>query len=298
MSYFFIINPKAGLRRGTIRERVERFFSGRKLRCEIAFTEARDHASELAARALLAGFSRVIAAGGDGTIRETAIPLIGKSAALGILPCGSGNGLARNLYIPLGFDEALAGLLKWEPRPVDAGLANGRPFLVSGGVGLDAEVAHDFNSLGSRRGILPYVWHAAKRLLSYKPTPVTVSLDGRRLELRALVNAVLNGVQYGGGARVAPGAYIDDGLLDLVSLKKAPLYRLLAAVPALFRGTLDRHPDIYSAYKGRVIEFDCGGGAWYHLDGEDFYSHDGRIRFSVLPSALKVIAPKPSLQGN
>lgn len=295
MSYFFVINPKAGRKYGDIRERIERFFSGRKLSFKTEFTRAREHASELSARAALEGFSRIIAVGGDGTIRETAIPLIGKEAALGILPCGSGNGLARNLYIPLDVEKALAGLVEWEPRRVDAGLANGRPFFCASGVGLDAEVAHDFNSLSERRGILPYVWHAARRVLAYKPAQVTANVDGRRLELVSLVNAVLNGVQYGGGARMAPGAYIDDGLLDLVSVKKAALPRLLAAVPALFRGTLNEHPDIYSARKGKVIELDCGGGSWYHLDGEDFYSNDGKIKFTVLPGALRVLAPKPSL---
>jgi diacylglycerol kinase (ATP) len=298
MSYFFIINPNAGLKFGDIRGRIETFFAGRGLRFEIEFTNAREHASELSARAVLAGFSRVVAVGGDGTIRETAIPLIGKPAVLGILPCGSGNGLARNLYIPLGLDESLEGLLKWESRSVDAGLANGRPFFCAAGVGLDAEVAHDFNSLGSRRGILPYVWYAAKRVLSHTPAAVTAVVDGRRLELRAMINAVLNGVQYGGGARVAPGAYIDDGLLDLVSIKKPPLYRLPGAVSDLFRGTLHKRRDIYSSFTGKVIELDCGTGAWYHLDGEDFYSHDGKINFTVLPSALRVLAPKQSLQGS
>ncbi|OGR62910.1 MAG: hypothetical protein A2X31_04015 [Elusimicrobia bacterium GWB2_63_22] len=297
MSYFFIINPNAGRRHGDVFKRVERFFAGRRVRFEAEFTAARDHASELAARAVLAGFTRIVAAGGDGTIRETAIPLVGKQAALGILPCGSGNGLARNLYIPLDFDAALAGLLDWSARPVDTALANGKPFFCAAGVGLDAEVAHDFNTMTGRRGIFPYVWHAARRLLAYKPSKVAGSADGRRFETEAMINAVLNGVQYGGGAKVAPGAYIDDGLLDLISIKKASLPRLLLALPDLFRGRLDRHTDIYSALKARLIELDCGGGAWYHLDGEDFYSHDGRLRFSVLPGALKVLAPKPSLPG-
>ena len=296
MSYFFIINPKAGRKYGDIRERIVRFFAGRKLRFEIEFTKAREHASELSARAAMAGFARIVAAGGDGTIRETAIPLLGKKAALGILPCGSGNGLARNLYIPLNFNAALEGLVKWSPRLVDAGLANGRPFFCASGVGMDAEVAHDFNSLSDRRGILPYVWHAARRVLSYKPEKVSARVDGNRMELLALVNGVLNGVQYGGGAKMAPGAYMDDGLLDLVSVRKASFFRLLSVVPALFGGTLNKHPDIYSSFQGKIIELDCGAGSWYHLDGEDFYSHDGKLQFTVLPSALRVIAPKQSLQ--
>ena len=295
MSYFFIINPNAGRRHGDVLKRIERFFAGRRLRFEAEFTAARDHASELAAKALLAGFTRIVAAGGDGTIRETAIPLVGKQAALGILPCGSGNGLARNLYIPLNFDAALAGLLAWAPRQVDTALANGRPFFCAAGTGLDAEVAHDFNTMTGRRGILPYVWHAARRLLAYKPSKVVAIADGRRFETEAMINAVLNGVQYGGGAKVAPGAYIDDGLLDLISIKKASLPRLLRALPSLFRGQIDKNTDIYSAVKARSIELDCGGGAWYHLDGEDFFSKDGKIKFSVIPAAIKVIAPKPCI---
>ena len=295
MSYFFIVNPNAGKGRLDVRARLARFFSGRKIRFEMEFTDASGHASELSSRAVLAGFSRIVAVGGDGTIRETAAPLLGKQASLGILPCGSGNGLARNLYIPLDFDSALAGLLSWKPRAVDAGLANGRPFFCAAGVGLDAEVAHDFNSLSTRRGIFPYVWHAARRVLTYKPRPISARVDGRRFELTALLNAVLNGTQYGGGAKVAPGAYIDDGYLDLVSIKKASLLRLLWAVPALFSGRLAEHPSIYSAVRGKIIKLDCGGGAWFHLDGEDFYSEDGKIMISVLPAALKVIAPLPSL---
>ncbi len=294
MSYFFIINPNAGLRHGDIKARIERFFAGRKLRCEIEFTRAREHASELSARARLAGFRCIVAAGGDGTIRETAIPLLNTGSTLGILPCGSGNGLARNLYIPLDLDLALKGLIEWSPRKVDAGLANGRPFFIAAGTGLDAEVAHDFNSMGSRRGILPYVLHAARRLFAYRPAPVAAVVDGRRMELTAMINAVMNGVQYGGGAKVAPGAYIDDGLLDLVSIKKAPLHRLALALPSLFNGRLDRNP-FYSSFRGRTIELDCGAGAWYHLDGEDFYSQDGKIKFTALPSAISVLAPKQSL---
>ncbi|HBA60728.1 MAG TPA: hypothetical protein DCZ92_07905 [Elusimicrobia bacterium] len=294
MSYFFIINPNAGKRHSGIKDRLEKYFSGRKLRFEAEFTRARGHASELAARAVIAGFTRVVAVGGDGTIRETASALIGKDAALGILPCGSGNGLARNLYMPLSFDAALKGLLEWPVRAIDAGLANGHPFFCAAGVGLDAEVAHDFNSRSHSRGIFPYVWHAAKRIFFYRPQPLTARLDGKRLELESLLlAAALNGMQYGGGARMAPGAYLDDGQLDFCTVKKASLLKLLAVLPALFNGKLPRHPRIYSATRARLIELDCGRGTWYHLDGEDLFSEDGIIKISILPSALKVVAPKP-----
>ena len=295
MSYFFIINPNAGKKQGGIRELLGKAFSGRKLRYEMEFTRARGHATELAARAVISGFTRVIAAGGDGTIREAATALIGKEAQLGILPCGSGNGMARNLFIPLKFSAALKGLFEWDARPIDAGLVNGLPFFCASGVGLDAEIAHDFNSLTRRRGILPYVWYAARRILFASPRQVVARLDGKRIEMNSLLTAVLNGEQFGGGARMAPGAYIDDGLLDLCFIRNASLPRLLAAVPALFSGRLAQRPEIYAAFKGRVIELDCGSGVWYHLDGEDFFSKDGKIKFSVIPAAIKVIAPKPCI---
>ncbi|OGS15890.1 MAG: hypothetical protein A2234_05335, partial [Elusimicrobia bacterium RIFOXYA2_FULL_58_8] len=295
MPYFFIVNPNAGNKQWNVETLLEKKFSGRKIHFEMEFTRARGHATELAAKAVLSGFTHVVAAGGDGTIRETAAALIGKDTVLGILPCGSGNGLARNLYIPLGFSAALEGLLEWDPRSIDAGLANGRPFFCAAGVGLDAEIAHDFNSLSRRRGILPYVWYAAKRVLACGPRRVIARLDGTRVEMEALLTAVLNGVQYGGGARIAPGAYIDDGFLDLCFIKKASLPRLLYALPALFSGRLAEHTAIYAAFKARVIELDCGAETWYHLDGEDFFSEDGKVKFSVIPGAIKVLAPKPFL---
>lgn len=293
MPYFFVINPSAGRRVGDARALVDSVFSGKDIKYEVEYTRARGHASELAARALLRGFDKIVAVGGDGTIRETAASLVGKEAALGIVPCGSGNGLARNLYIPLSPAKAAAGLLSWEPRLIDSGLVNGQPFFCASGAGLDAEVAHDFNSLTKRRGILPYVWHAAKRVLAFKPREVLVRVDGAEHRVTALLTAVLNGVQYGGGARIAPGAYIDDGRLDFCAVKPAPLYRLAAAVPALFSGRLADHPEIYSTLRGQVIELDCGGPAWYHLDGEDFHSESGLIKISVVPASLKVLAPRP-----
>ncbi|MBU2574530.1 MAG: diacylglycerol kinase family lipid kinase [Elusimicrobia bacterium] len=290
MSYFFIINPAAG-KAGAARlpELIHDFFKGRRLHYELAFTERRGHAAELSRKAVINGFFHVVAAGGDGTIREAAEPLIGRTQALGILPGGSGNGLARNLYIPLKIEEALNGLLQWRPRKIDAGLANGKPFFCAAGVGLDAEVARIFNS-GCRRGILPYVYHSAVTFLRYRPGPVVIVMNGRRYEFSPMVTAILNGRQYGGGAVIAPDAYIDDGILNVVVVKKAGILRTLRAVPDLFNGTLPRHTDLVTTFTARTVELSCPAGSPYHLDGEDFES-DGNLRFSVLHQVLNVIAP-------
>jgi YegS/Rv2252/BmrU family lipid kinase len=292
MSYFFIINPAAG--KGSVAslpDRIHALFRDRGIRYEIALTERKGHGIELSRRAVLAGFTRIVAAGGDGTIREAAEPLITKEAALGIVPCGSGNGLARNLYLPLDTGRALKGLLEWPTRKIDTGIANGRPFFCAAGVGLDAEVARAFNARpGSNRGILPYVLHAALAFLRYSPAAVTVNIKGVRREFAPMIAAVLNGQQYGGGAKVAPGAYIDDGLLDLVIVQKAGVLRTLRAVPDLFHGRLHLHKDLVSADVADSMELSFPPGAAYHLDGEDF-TGDGTLKISVMHKSLNVIAP-------
>jgi len=293
MSYFFIINPASGKGSGVnLPGRINAFFRGRGIHYEIALTEHKGHGLELSRRALLAGFSNIVAAGGDGTIREAAEPLIGRSVPLCILPFGSGNGLARNLCIPLKYEEALKGLLEWAPRKIDVGLANGRPFFCSAGVGLDAEVARVFNTrLNGRRGILPYVYHSALTFFRYSPAMIAVSMNGSRRTFSPMVTAVLNGRQYGGGARISPDAYIDDGLLNLVVVKKTGLLRTLLAVPDLFNGKLLRHKDLITTDVSSVIEISFPPGEAYHLDGEDF-TGDGTLRISVLHQALSVKAPQ------
>jgi YegS/Rv2252/BmrU family lipid kinase len=293
MSYFFIINPSAG--RGLaarLPAQIHAFFRNRRLRYEISFTERKGHGLELSRRAALAGFSTIVAAGGDGTIREAAEPLIGKDATLGILPLGSGNGLARNLYIPLKTEEALLGLLEWPRRKIDVGLADGKPFFCAAGVGLDAEVAKAFNQrINGRRGIFPYIYHAFLSFLRYSPSKIAITMNGRRSEFSPMLAAVMNGRQYGGGAKVAPDAYIDDGLLNLVVVKKAGVLRTLAAVPDLFSGGLLRHKELVTTEVSSFFEINFTPGAPYHLDGEDF-TGGGTLKITVLHRALSVKAPR------
>ncbi|MDT8285741.1 MAG: diacylglycerol kinase family protein, partial [Elusimicrobiales bacterium] len=165
--------------------------SGRRLDYRLFFTERPGHGRDLAREAIVAGFTTLVAVGGDGTIRETAEPLIGRERTLGIIPCGSGNGLARNLHIPLDPAEALRGLLSWKPRRIDTGLADGKPFFCAAGVGLDARVARRFNSPGSARGIFPYVAHALAEFMRYKPEPLVITTAESRLEVSPLVAAAM-----------------------------------------------------------------------------------------------------------
>ena len=289
MKYYFIINPKAGKKHGDIVS-VIKDAAGRH-EWTYDFTRYAGHASELASEAVKQGYSAIIAAGGDGTIQETARGIFGKNVKFGLLPCGSGNGLARNLAIPLNVKSAAEGVFRWEARPVDAGLANGKLFLVSCGVGLDADVAHCFNSQSHGRGILPYVWHSLHIYFTYKPKVFNAEIDGEKCQLGGLVLTAMVGEQYGGGAKIAPMAAIDDGYLDLCSVKPVGTLRLLRYLPGLFNATLHKHPDIYKDIRCRKALLEYGKPFWFHLDGEDFFCEEGRIAIQIQDKAFNMIRP-------
>jgi YegS/Rv2252/BmrU family lipid kinase len=292
MSYFFIINPKSGKQIENISERINTLFSGSKVNYEIAFTTHKGHARELSRLAVINGFSNIVVAGGDGTIKEAAEPLVGKEQNLCILPCGSGNGLARVLYIPLDIDEAIRGVLKWQPRKIDVCLANGKPFFCTAGIGFDAQVAQLFNNREGKRGLFPYYFFAFRLFTKYKPPFITTYFNGDKKEFAPLIMGVFNARGHGGGVKIAPDAYIDDGLFNIVVVRKTSFFKSLKAFRDLFNGKFLRHKNIVSHYTSRALEVICPPQTVFHLDGEDFVSN-GSLKFSILPKLLNVKAPKP-----
>ncbi|MCK4935293.1 MAG: diacylglycerol kinase family lipid kinase [Elusimicrobiales bacterium] len=292
MSYFFIINPKAGKQIENISERISTLLSGSKVNYDIAFTERKGHARELSRMAIINGFSNIVVAGGDGTIKEAAEPLVGKEQNLCILPCGSGNGLARVLYIPLDIDSAIRGILKWQPRKIDVCLANGQPFFCTAGIGFDAQIAQLFNSRKGKRGMLPYYFFALMLFAKYKSPFLTAWFNGDKKEFEPLIFGIFNARGYGGGVKLAPNAYVDDGHFDIVVVRKTSFLKSLRAFPDLFNGKFLRHKNIVSHYTSRTLEMICPPQTVFHLDGEDFIS-DGSLKFSILPKLLNVKTPKP-----
>ena len=178
-------------------------------------TEGPGHASELAAEAVATGTETVIAAGGDGTVNEIATALSHTRTAIGIIPLGSGNGLARTLGIPQDVDEALGVIAAGNIETCDRGMACGLPFYCTFGVGFDAEVSEKFAS-EKRRGRITYVRSVLQEFLEYQPQPYAISVGGRVITERAFLIAACNASQYGNNAYIAPKAELTDGLLDLV----------------------------------------------------------------------------------
>ena len=254
----------------------------------VSLTERPQHATALAARALDEGFALIVAVGGDGTLNEIAAVLSGTPATLGLIPCGSGNGLGRHLRVHGSVAQALTILLTGQPRLIDTGLAAGHPFFTVAGLGFEAEIAARFNRL-QRRGFLRYLSTTAAAFQTYEPQSCWIEYDGERTAFRPFTLAVGNSDQYGNNAYIAPGARVDDGLLDLTAIPPVGFLNALPLVARLFRGTLIRTSEVLNLRAARfVVERPAPG--LLHTDGE-VHSAPARVEFELRPASLRLLAP-------
>jgi len=287
----FIINPiSGGIRPDAARDRAElaaTILDRHGNPADVFVTERAGHAKELAKAAVARGADLVMAWGGDGTINEVASALVFGEVPLGIVPAGSGNGLARELGVRLKPELAIADALAAEPRLIDVGEIEGRYFVNIAGIGFDAHVASQFNTPGNqRRGLLGYARISLRALGSYVPGLYRISHTGRSTERRAILVTVANSAQSGNGARIAPGAKVDDGWLDLVVVEERSRWRTLMQLPRLFNGTIRRIPGCtIDRIQRATIESDTP--MMFHVDGEP---REGgtRLRVRVHPGALWV----------
>ncbi len=270
----FIFNPCSGrnLRRPGLAGVIRDFMASRSLEANVAVTEGAGHATELARTAVHEGHELVVAVGGDGTMNEVAQGLIDTPATLGLLPCGSGNGLARHLGIPRSVFGALRLVSGIDARigSVDTGSANGHPFCNAMGLGLDADVSRRFNCL-SRRGLSGYARVAWTTLRELSSETCVISSLGRRETLDVLLIAIANSDQYGNNAWIAPGARVDDGRLDLVAIKAVGLAQAAMLVPRLFLGNLDASPHV-TRFCGSRFLIERAASGLIHTDGETHFT--------------------------
>jgi YegS/Rv2252/BmrU family lipid kinase len=293
---FAILNPLsgAGASPDVARRRVallETRFRSAGVDGSVHLTERGGHARELTLAARQQHATLVIAWGGDGTINEVASALAGSGTPLGIIPAGSGNGLANELGLVADPERALDTALSGRTRPIDGGEFAGRLFFNIAGTGFDAVVAEEFNRRGAlgKRGMGPYVRIAALQLLKYQGRRYRVVLDGEELTTDALLIAFANGREYGNRIRLAPGARMDDGRLEaIVVADRSPLARLWSC-RFVALGRMERTPGvIVRGVTTASIETDAD--MVYHLDGEIGHAR-GRIDVRVLPAALQVRVP-------
>jgi diacylglycerol kinase (ATP) len=291
-----VLNPRAGLAARRAAAALERsaHWSGVRLHVTTRPGEAREVAAEAAA----AGVELVLSLGGDGTANEIASGLLGTEAALGLVPVGSGNGLARTLGIPLDPDHALRLLADGVERRMDVGTANGRPFLNVSGAGFDAEVGADFQAhgqRGGRRGVLTYVRLSLRKTWSYQAESWVLEAGSQRFEGRALVVACMNGQQYGGGAVMAAGARLDDGLLDVVVIEDAPRFEIAWNATRLFLGGIEKFRR-YRRFPAASAVLRANRPFLHHRDGEPEPAH-ASLEFGLRPGALRILVPRGTAEA-
>jgi YegS/Rv2252/BmrU family lipid kinase len=259
---------------------------------EVLLTAGPGHAKTLAEDALNSGAGLVVAWGGDGTINEVASALLGSRAALGIVPMGSGNGLAREIGVPRNHRDAVRAALTGADRMIDAGEMNGRVFFNAAGVGFDAHVAAAFaSSAGHTRGFASYASVTARELWGYQSGEYAISAEGQpERTCRALMVSVANTRQWGNGARIAPAALMDDARLDLVIVRAVPPVRVLANAWRLFAGSVAGWSAVESR-QVRAATIRCTPPAAVHVDGEPAGRLDS-IDLRVIPAALRVRVPQ------
>lgn len=254
---------------------------------DIEATGGPGDARRLARAAVERDASLVIAWGGDGTINEIGSAIASTNVPLGIVPAGSGNGLARDLGLPADPVRALIVAATGRERCIDAGAFDGELFFNVAGIGLDARIAERFATRGAdRRGFGAYLRISARELTRYRPCEYTVRFDDRTIVRRALMISIANSRQFGNGAQIAPQARLDDGQLDLVIVEQQPLIRVAARIPALFRGTLRDGRGIVM-HQLREVEVATPGTFAFHLDGEPRTAHD-RVRVTTHAAVLRV----------
>jgi diacylglycerol kinase (ATP) len=256
---------------------------------EVFVTEGVGHARDLAKAAVGRGARLVMAWGGDGTINEVASALAFDEIPLGIIPAGSGNGLARELGVHPRPERAIADALAAEPRPMDLGEIEGRLFANTAGAGFDAHIASRF-AASRHRGFLGYAGITARALADYAPLTYRITTQSGTVNVRAVLVTIANSAQFGNGALIAPGAKVDDGVLDLVVVEERSRFATVCQVPRLFNGTVGRIRGCTIRQIERVT-IEADRPMTFHVDGEPV-TGGTRLTVRVHPGALRV-AVKP-----
>jgi YegS/Rv2252/BmrU family lipid kinase len=291
MSVTIIINPiSGGVRPGRARARAELAASVVETDgtpAEVFVTERRGHARELARAAVARGTRLVIAWGGDGTLNEVASALAFQEVPLALVPAGSGNGLARELGVDVHPARAIADAIHAQPRTIDLGQVGDRLFVNVAGFGLDACVAAQFDRPDNRRrGFAGYAAITARALATYVPQTYTITTPDACRVSRAVLVTLANSAQFGNGARIAPRALLDDGLLDLVVVEERARWRTVCNIRRLFDGTVERIPGC-SICHIREATIESDRPLLFHVDGEPVEA-GARVEVRILPAALRV----------
>ena len=287
----FVVNPKAGITpksKVIIELLTGNIMPSARFIPEVVFTERAGHATQLTKQALEKGADIIVALGGDGTINEVASALVGTDIPMGILPAGSGNGLARCLGISMNYVLALRTIIRGNTKHMDVAFVNDQMFTSIAGIGFDAFVAQKFAE-SAIRGMLSYLKIILNEFKHYKPAKYSLTIDGKTIEKHALMIVFANSDQFGFNTRIAPDAKVDDGFLDICVIRKMPVSKLLKVGYHSMRGTLDR-TGFAEYYRGKEISINDIQNPLMNIDGEPKIVNSP-LNISIKPLSLRVIVP-------
>lgn len=283
----FILNPisgtvsKAGIP-GLIEERLDK----EKFDCRIAETKYGGHATELAQQAARQGIDIVVAVGGDGTVNEVGRALVNTKTAMGILPCGSGNGLARHLNLPMNLKKCIDILNDCDIHTLDYGLINRHPFFCTCGMGFDAFISMKFAEAG-KRGPITYMQKILEEGLSYQPETYEIEDEEGMRRYKAFLVSAANASQYGNNAYIAPQASMSDGLLDIIIMEPFDLIEAPQVAIELFNKTLDKNLKI-KTFRASHIHIHRKSEGIIHYDGDPVMA-DADVDISIVPKGINII---------
>ena len=279
----FIINPISGTgKQKGIEEYIAKYIED----FEIIYTHKSGDATRISKEAAKKNIDAVVVVGVDGTVNECLKGLVNTNTALGVIPCGSGNGFAYHIGMKRKIEQAIIQLKNTRIEQIDSCSANGAPFLNVSGIGFDAHIANLFSYL-KVRGFINYLKIILKEL-SYKPQKYMIKYKGIEREITAYMISFANASQYGNDARISPMANIQDGLIDFVIVKDFPKWRIPLFILKIVTGKvhLSKYVEIIRCKQMQINT----SNTQLHLDGEP-YKASTPVKINVLPRSLKILIP-------
>lgn len=262
----FIVNPNAGKRiSDRIIETIKKEFP-KDLYYQIVIWQDKHHFSEIENMLKTQGYTDAVAVGGDGTVNHVAKTILGTDISLGIVPIGSGNGLARSLGLSMKLDEVVKQIAEGRRARIDCGVVNGRPFFCTSGIGFDAHIGNLFAS-SVKRGLQSYVKITISELFKYRAKNYTIEFNGQTIQRKAFLMTVANAGQYGNDFYIAPQASMMDGKFHVVILKPFSVLQVVGLMMKILgkKAHLSKRIETYVTDKIKITR---STEDTIHFDGE------------------------------
>lgn len=285
-SILFIINPITGKKNTqSVIKIINKYIDHENFTYDIKITNYQGEAEKITLQNI-DKYQAIIAVGGDGTLNEVARVLINKHVTLGIIPTGSGNGLARCLKIPMKIKKNVQLINNFNTRKIDACLINDNYFFNIAGIGFDAEIAHLFNQ-SKNRGFINYIKLVASYFFKYKGKEYELKFNNQKIKLKTFLISFANSTQFGNNAHINPKGLLDDGLIECCILKKFPLLSSPALVIQLFTKTLHKSK-YFMYYQSKQFELVIDKNINGHIDG-DAVIFNNMLQVKIMPEAINII---------